>query len=59
MAATGQKVAEVAMQRLLTAISAGIAVAAVSAVASAADWTSPGPIKILIAFEAGGGADPP
>ena len=47
------------MQRLLTAISAGIAVAAVSAVASAADWTSPGPIKILIAFEAGGGADPP
>ena len=47
------------MQRLLTAISAGIAVAAVSAVASAADWTPPGPIKILIAFKAGGGADPP
>lgn len=33
------------------------AVAAVSPLAVAADWTPPGPIKMMIAFKAGGGAD--
>ena len=33
------------------------ALAVVSPLASAADWAPPGPIKMLIAFKAGGGAD--
>ena len=33
------------------------AVATVSPVVAAADWTPPGPIKLMIAFKAGGGAD--
>ena len=33
------------------------AVATVSPLAVAADWTPPGPIKMMIAFKAGGGAD--
>ena len=45
------------MKNLITAAVAalGIAVSAVSA--TAADWTPPGPIKLMIAFAAGGGAD--
>lgn len=45
------------MKNLITAAIAafGIAVSAVSA--TAADWTPPGPIKLMIGFGAGGGAD--
>lgn len=39
-----------------TAIAAA-AMAAIGTTASASDWTPPGPIKLLIAFAAGGGAD--
>ena len=44
------------MKRLMLA-AALAAAATVSHLAAAADWTPPGPIKMMIAFKAGGGAD--
>lgn len=44
------------MKKFVTAAFAAIGLAA-SAVSAAADWTPPGPIKLMIAFAAGGGAD--
>ena len=44
------------MKRLLIAAALSV-IAAVTAHAMAADWTPPGPIKLMIAFKAGGGAD--
>ncbi|MEM8742269.1 MAG: tripartite tricarboxylate transporter substrate-binding protein [Pseudomonadota bacterium] len=44
------------MKRFLTAGLAALAIA-VSASATLAEWTPPGPIKLLIGFRAGGGAD--
>lgn len=41
------------MKKLLLAAAIGLAASA----ASAADWTPPGPVKLMIAFAAGGGAD--
>ena len=41
------------MKRIM--IAAAMSLAALSA--NAADWTPPGPIKLMIAFAAGGGAD--
>jgi tripartite-type tricarboxylate transporter receptor subunit TctC len=41
------------MKRIL--IAAAVSLAALSA--NATDWTPPGPIKLMIAFAAGGGAD--
>ncbi|MEL7346041.1 MAG: tripartite tricarboxylate transporter substrate-binding protein [Pseudomonadota bacterium] len=45
------------MKTLLTAAVAAIGLAASTVSASAMDWTPPGPIKLMIAFAAGGGAD--
>lgn len=45
------------MKRFLTAAVAAASVMASAAVGLAADWSPPGPIKMLIAFRAGGGAD--
>lgn len=45
------------MRRILTAAAAAVALAASSLAVSAEDWTPPGPIKLMIAFAAGGGAD--
>ncbi len=45
------------MKNLLTAAVAAIGIAASAVSATAADWTPPGPIKLMIAFGAGGGAD--
>ena len=44
------------MKRLMLA-AALTAVTTISHLAAAADWTPPGPIKMMIAFKAGGGAD--
>lgn len=44
------------MKRLMLA-AALTAAATMSHLAAAADWTPPGPIKMMIAFKAGGGAD--
>ena len=44
------------MKRLMLAAALTAAVT-VSPLAAAADWTPPGPIKMMIAFKAGGGAD--
>ncbi len=45
------------MRKLITAAVAAIAIAASTLAVKAADWTPPGPIKLMIAFAAGGGAD--
>ena len=44
------------IKTLKTAIAA-IGLTAFAATAQANDWTPPGPIKLMIAFAAGGGAD--
>ncbi|MFT4959515.1 MAG: tripartite-type tricarboxylate transporter receptor subunit TctC [Paracoccaceae bacterium] len=45
------------MFRILRASVAALGIAAMATGAFAADWTPPGPIKMMIAFRAGGGAD--
>lgn len=45
------------MKRILKAAVAAASLVALSTGAFAADWTPPGPIKLMIAFKAGGGAD--
>lgn len=45
------------MKRILKAGIAAMGIAVMAGGAMAADWTPPGPIKLLIAFRAGGGAD--
>lgn len=45
------------MKKFVTAAVAALGIAASAVTASAADWTPPGPIKLMIAFAAGGGAD--
>jgi tripartite-type tricarboxylate transporter receptor subunit TctC len=45
------------MKKILTAAVTALGLAASTVAATAADWTPPGPIKLMIAFAAGGGAD--
>lgn len=45
------------MNKLFTAAVAAFAIAASTVSVTAQDWTPPGPIKLMIAFAAGGGAD--
>ena len=45
------------MKSIFTAGIAAIGLIAISTASLAADWTPPGPIKLMIAFKAGGGAD--
>lgn len=45
------------MKTLLKTLGAAVAVAVAATGAMAADWTPPGPIKMMIGFRAGGGAD--
>lgn len=45
------------MKRILRNTLAALGMAAMATSAFAADWTPPGPIKLMIAFAAGGGAD--
>lgn len=45
------------MKRILRAALAAVSFVAFSTGAFAADWNPPGPIKLMIAFAAGGGAD--
>ncbi|MDF1726266.1 MAG: tripartite tricarboxylate transporter substrate-binding protein [Sulfitobacter sp.] len=45
------------MKRILKAAVAALGLTALAGGALAADWTPPGPIKLMIAFRAGGGAD--
>jgi len=45
------------MKKLMTAAVAALGLAASTFSAAAQDWTPPGPIKLMIAFAAGGGAD--
>ena len=45
------------MKRTLKAAIAAIGLTVTATVGMAADWTPPGPIKLMIAFRAGGGAD--
>ncbi len=45
------------MRKLMTAAIAAIGLMTSSVASTAADWTPPGPIKLMIAFAAGGGAD--
>lgn len=45
------------MKRILKAGIAALGVAVMATGAMAADWTPPGPIKLMIGFRAGGGAD--
>lgn len=45
------------MKKILKAAVAAMSLAAFTTGAQAEDWTPPGPIKLLIAFAAGGGAD--
>lgn len=45
------------MKRMLKAVLAAAFLTATGGSAYAADWTPPGPIKMIIAFAAGGGAD--
>lgn len=45
------------MKKILKAAVAAIGLAAMTTGAQADDWTPPGPIKLMIAFAAGGGAD--
>lgn len=45
------------MKRIFKSTIAALGIAAMATGAFAADWTPPGPIKLIIAFAAGGGAD--
>lgn len=45
------------MKNLFVAAAAAISIAASAVSVQAQDWTPPGPIKLMIAFAAGGGAD--
>ncbi len=45
------------MRKFLVIAIAALSMAFVNISAFAAGWTPPGPIKLLIAFRAGGGAD--
>ena len=45
------------MKRIFTAAIAAVGLVATSLSATAQDWSPPGPIKLMIAFAAGGGAD--
>jgi tripartite-type tricarboxylate transporter receptor subunit TctC len=45
------------MKQLLKTVTGALAGAVLATAATAADWTPPGPIKLMIAFKAGGGAD--
>lgn len=45
------------MIKMLRVLGAAFVATSVSTAAMAADWTPPGPIKMMIAFAAGGGAD--
>ncbi|MEO0487095.1 MAG: tripartite tricarboxylate transporter substrate-binding protein [Pseudomonadota bacterium] len=45
------------MRKLLVSAAAVLGLAASTLSATAQDWTPPGPIKLMIAFAAGGGAD--
>ncbi len=45
------------MKKFVTAAVAALGIAASTVSATAQDWTPPGPIKLMIAFAAGGGAD--
>lgn len=45
------------MKTLLKTVAAAAALAVAASSALASDWTPPGPIKMLIGFRAGGGAD--
>ncbi len=45
------------MKKILKAAVAAIGLTALTTGAQADDWTPPGPIKLMIAFAAGGGAD--
>lgn len=45
------------MKRLLMAAVTALGVLGLASAAAAEDWTPPGPIKLMIAFAAGGGAD--
>ena len=45
------------MRKLLKVGAAALGLAAMATSSMAADWTPPGPIKLMIAFRAGGGAD--
>lgn len=45
------------MKRFIKSTIAALGMAAMATGAFAADWTPPGPIKLIIAFAAGGGAD--
>lgn len=45
------------MKRVLKSIVAAVGMTLMTTGAFAADWTPPGPIKLMIAFAAGGGAD--
>jgi len=48
---------EETMKKFVTAAVAALGIAASTVSATAQDWTPPGPIKLMIAFAAGGGAD--
>ena len=45
------------MKRILKAAATAVALTSFPMGALAEDWTPPGPIKLMIAFAAGGGAD--
>ncbi len=45
------------MKKFVTAAVAALGIAASAVSATAQDWTPPGPIKLMIAFAAGGGVD--
>ena len=45
------------MKSMIKAAATAVAIAASASAAIAADWTPPGPIKLLVAFRSGGGAD--
>jgi len=45
------------MKHLLKTVTGALAGAVLATAVTAADWTPPGPIKLMIAFKAGGGAD--
>jgi len=45
------------MRKFMRSAFLSLGMAAMATAASAADWTPPGPIKMVIAFAAGGGAD--
>jgi tripartite-type tricarboxylate transporter receptor subunit TctC len=45
------------MKQLVKSVAGAVAGLAMAGAAQASDWTPPGPIKLMIAFAAGGGAD--